>query len=289
MALLDEDIAYHALADVLNQQRLIENILITNSNASRQILWMSSLHNRYYKLHMAWYSQNGEFSYIYKWDPIQTSDIEYKYIVVDENWVWTKYFADNLSKIGTLGLFHSVGPILWYLPSIKKTLYENSIKVNIFDITPYSSNKLDRGGWKGAYNYGSYENLSNFIVDIIDIAKEYSEHKNKKVELLLKHKRSPGSLHDNNYIGLIDSFLESKELKIIHPYENMFNLISGSDLVIVLPYSSPAHVAHYLGVPAIFYDPSQDLIPFYDKSENVSFASGKKELMTTFFALLKEN
>ncbi len=289
MALLDEDIAYHALASILNKNLLIDNILITNSNLVYQPLWMNSLARREYKLHMAWYSQNQEFSYIFKWDPIQTASVAYGYVIVDENWVWTKYFADNLLKAGVQGLFHCIGPILWYLPVRFKSedAVDNSINISIFDITPHGQDRLEKQGWKDACNYGSYRNLSNFIIDIVNVINKYSECRNRKVKLLLKHKRDHLSSHDKDYIALVDSLSKKGDIDVISPDANMFSLISSSKISIVLPYSSPAQVANYLKVPAIFYDPSQELIPFFERSEKVFFASGKDELESKVFELLE--
>ena len=288
MSLLNEDIAFHALAHVSNQQHIIENIFLTNSNAIYQPLWMSNLSDRNYKTHMGWYSQNGEFSYIFKWDPILYHDIDFQRIVVDEHWVWTQYFADNLKKIGVPGLFHCVGPILWYLPLQTEPLKaSNFINISIFDITPHNQSKLDMIGLKDSvYNYGSYENLRAFIMDIIDVSEKYEKYKDKEVRLVLKHKRNHMKSHDQNYIKLVNFLSESGKFKILDTVENIFSIVSRSDLVIVLPYSSPANVAKLMGVPAIFYDPSQDIIPKFDSSGCLNFASGKEELKHNYEILL---
>ncbi len=290
MSLLCTDIACHALAYVSNQQLLIENVLLTNSNASYQPLWMSNLKGRNYKLHMGWYSQNGEFPYILKWDPVHCHDVEFQHIIVDEHWVWTEYYANSLKKIGIPGLVHCVGPILWYLQPktnhLKKV--DNLINVSIFDITPHSKEKLKTMGInEGVHNYGSYENLHAFIMDIIDVSEKYGECKKIEVRLTLKHKRNHMDSHDQCYIKLVNLLSESGRIKILKPEANIFSIISKSDLVIVLPYSSPAIVADYLKVPVIFYDPSQEIVPEFDRSGKIRFSSGKEELRYDYKDLLE--
>ena len=49
-----------------------------------------------------------------------------------------------------------------------------------------------------------------------------------------------------------------EEIQILKWDSDIGNEISKSDLVICVPYSSPALIAKYLGIPTIFYTPSLD-------------------------------
>ena len=290
IAMLDDDFVNHALVDHLNRKSIIENIVITNSNGSCQPLWMNNLQDRYYRLHMAWYSQNTGFFQTFKWDPIRTPDMDIQKINVDEHWVWTKSFAETLKNIGINGLYNYVGPIMWYLPKSYCNPLEkrNYLSIGVFDVTPHGSNRLDREGYKNAYNYGSYKNLSDFILDIVDVSEQCEFNNSQVIKIFLKHKRKHKDSHDQDYIALVNDLSKNNEnIEILDSSVNLFTLIEKCNLVVVLPYSSPAHFASYLGVPAIFYDPSKYIVPDFDKIEECYFASGKDELKHTFLNILK--
>jgi polysaccharide biosynthesis PFTS motif protein len=282
MAILDDDFSYHALVSGLNNRYAIENILITNSNISIQPLWMADLYQKKYSLHMAWYSQNAPFSFVYKCDGVTSVEIRYRDIRVDETWTWTKYFSNHLKSLGTPGVFHDVGPILWYLPPknipIKNKDY---INISVFDVTPVKRDVLDDIGYSDSYMYYSFENMSKFIQDIIYVAKVLEELSGKLVTVSLKHKRELLPHHDIRYMNLIKSFSEdTNDISIIHPDENLYSLVSNSDVVINYPYTSTAYIADYMNIPAIYYDPVQKLIPVYEESEGIMFSSGKDDLLS---------
>jgi polysaccharide biosynthesis PFTS motif protein len=94
-------------------------------------------------------------------------------------------------------------------------------------------------------------------------------------------------LHDPHYISFIQESSSSElNFKLI-PYEaNLFSLLSECSLAVVIPYSSPAYVASYLGVPAIYYDPTRELLPTNEQSSLIFFASGRDELIRTISEIL---
>jgi hypothetical protein len=291
MAILDDDFSYHALVSGLNNKYAIENILITNSYMSIQPLWMADLYQKKYSLHMAWYSQNAPFAFTFREDNIVSDEIEYRNIRVDETWTWTKFFSNHLKSLGTPGVFHDVGPILWYLPPknipIKNKDY---INISVFDVTPIKRDVLDDIGYSDSYVYYSFENMSKFIQDIIYVAKILEELSGKLVTISLKHKRKLLPQHDIRYLNLIKSFSEdTNDISIIHPDENLYSLVSNSDVVINYPYTSTAYIADYMNVPAIYYDPVQKLIPVYEESEGIVFLSGRDNLISELSCLLQNS
>jgi len=118
MAILDSDFSYHALVLYLNKH-LIKEVLITNSNT--QPLWMANLPGRNFKLHMVWYSQST-FGHHFTPRMKDNNPTHFKYIEADEFWVWTKGFSKLLRRMGIKGIFHHVGPILFYSPNYVKKI-----------------------------------------------------------------------------------------------------------------------------------------------------------------------
>ncbi len=284
--ILGRDFAYHAMVSWLNHNGLIHSVVITNSNYAAQPLWMHSLPERRYKTHMAWYSQNS-IPFVYREDSLEEPMPHFRHIRVDETWVWTEGFADYLKRIGVKGEVHVIGPILFYLPSAVKVNSPAPIHVAVFDVTPFNPEVEKELGLVD--NYYKSDTLIQFMQDIFLARGDIENKSGIKPSILLKHKRNYHPLHDPHYISFIQESSSSERNFQLVPYEaNMFSLLSECNLAVVIPYSSPAYVASYLGVPAIYYDPTRELLPTYEQNSLISFASGRDELIRTIREILSK-
>ncbi len=289
MVILEEDFSYQAIAISLNKEHLIKDIVITNSNMSRQLLWMSNLPNKTHTLHMAWYSQNAPFAFTFKADNIVIDEIGYRNIRVDETWVWTKYFANHLKNLGIPGIFHDIGPILWYLPPKNTPIKnKNCINIMVFDVVPKKRETLDLLGRSDFYVYNSFEIISKFILDIIRVSNTLEKAIGVEFKVMLKNKRGWGEHDDLRYVDFIDNLVNKGELILLEHTENVYSIISQSDIVVGSPYTSPIYVADHLGTPSVFYDPTEKLLPVYEESKGIEFISGKEELESGLGRLLHE-
>jgi polysaccharide biosynthesis PFTS motif protein len=121
--------------------------------------------------------------------------------------------------------------------------------------------------------------MSKFINDIVDVVNGIEKYSNRKINLLLKHRMNDVGHDDEQYNSLITNLSEvEKRIFVVNPYVNFYSLVEKCDLIIVFPYSSPAYVADYIGVPAVYFDPIKNLIPIYERTKKISFASGRDEL-----------
>ena len=77
----------------------------------------------------------------------------------------------------------------------------------------------------------------------------------------------------------------------VHHSTNMFHLISGSNLAIVYPFSSPAYIADFVRVPAIFYDPTHSIsrYDFGDCDSLIEFENNPEDLFNTTELMLKRS
>ena len=137
------------------------------------------------------------------------------------------------------------------------------------------------------FDYYTPEILIAFIGDIVDTVKNLELETGRKIRIHLKPKRERHVKNDSTYLDLISNLSKnSRGIRIIKPDENMYKMISESNLSIVIPYSSPAYVADSLGVPSIYFDPTKKLIPGYEETDNILFASGKNDLHNKIFKIL---
>ena len=277
IALLGRDFAYQAMVNSLNSRGLIEAVVITNSNYSAQPLWMRETGDRSFIVHMIWYSQNI-IPFTYVDDMVSAAVPNYRYLSADEHWLWTEDFAKYLKSLSIKGIIHLVAPIMWYLPKIAASQIKKTGQVNVtvFDVTPVNKAYADKIGiYKNYYNI---DNCNNFINSIITTCEAVSKDVGIKVEVYLKHKRAFFETHDVKYIQLIKELSDSKRLTLVDYDSNIFNLISDSQFVIVMPYSSPAIIANSLKVPAVYFDASNMLAPIPNTHDTIHHVSNKKVL-----------
>lgn len=283
--ILGRDAAYHAAAAALNRTAGLRTVVLTNSNCSAQALWMEALPGRRYRTHMVWYSENS-VPVVYSDDPVDTPLSNFRFIKVDEMWVWTRGFQDFLEKLGCRAIHHVVGPILWYLPEALQPQNNGEIRIAVFDVTPVRDDVALRIG--AINNYYSTANMARFIEDILHACAETERIIGRRVRILLKHKRSYYKpTHDAGYISLIEKISgPGQTVELVPPDANMYSLVSGCDLVLITPYSSPAHVATSLGCPAIYYDPTMTVWPVFAKHPLLMFVAGREELVKSLSQFL---
>ena len=277
--ILGRDAAYHAAATALHRTAGLEAVLLTNSNYSAQVLWMAALPGRRHRTHMAWYSENS-VPVVRSDDPVDTPLPNFRFIKVDEAWIWTDGFRDFLERLDCRASYHVVGPILWYLPGPQMPRPRDSeeIRVAVFDVTPVRDDVAFRIG--GINNYYSTANMIRFIEGVLYACTETGRIAGKHVKILLKHKRDYKPTHDTDYISLIEKISgPGQTVELAPPDGNMYSLISGCDLAVVIPYSSPALVVTSLGRPAFYYDPTSRVRPVTSERPLLRFIAGRESLV----------
>ena len=283
MCVLARDLAYQATAARLEDKGLIENVIITNSNYSAQPLWMRPHERRRHATHMVWYSQNC-IPFVYAFDPVRTQLPNHRHMAFDETWVWTEGFGDYIRSLGTRARIHVVGPIVFYLPKAAPSDHDGALRVMVFDVTPVRREVARRIGL--LYNYYSAENLLKFITDIVTAAARTEEKLGRKVRLVLKHKRSHEPTRDPGYVAAIERFTEAGALQLESPDTNVYALIARADVVIAVPWSSPVYVAQNAGKPALYYDPTGELLPAHEAAADVPFVAGAAKLEQRLLEML---
>jgi polysaccharide biosynthesis PFTS motif protein len=161
----------------------------------------------------------------------------------------------------------SIGPIIFRdLSQFGKSAKQKSYQVKtvtVFDVTP----KMNAG--KEAFYSDSV--MINFIRDIrIAINSKYPS-----ALIRLKPKRQYSSEDSFRYQEFLES--HSSDLEILEWDSDIVAEILKSDLVVCIPYSSPALISKYLGVPTIFYSPTSDF-NLEQTHEGVSVILGLNEL-----------
>lgn len=283
VVLLARDAAFHTLIHALNRAELIESVIITNSHYHVQPLWMRALPGRKFTTHMVWYSQNS-VPFTYRFDGVRSYLPNHRHIEVDNIWVWTTGFGNYLREQGAAGEIQVVGPILWHLSQPESDAKTHSGAIVVFDVTPFNQEFIERFGLP--YNYYQARNVQTFIKDIIAARGHITAQTGKVVPICIKHKRSFSPQHDRGYLDFIKDADRNGVIEVAPTQTNLYSLISGAKVVVVMPYSSPAYVAAELGVPAIYFDPSGELVPTHEQRPGITFVAGREALQRTLTEVL---
>jgi hypothetical protein len=277
LLLLARDFAYFPTIKRLDELRKIEAVLITNSFYATQPLWMRNTPQRHFLVHMVFYSQNI-VPHAYVDDGLVSDMPYYRHTRVDVIWVWTNGFKEYLRSLGLHCDINAVGPILWYMP-VQYATHSTSdeVRIVIYDLTPVKDDVSF--GIRLITNYYETQNLIRFVFEIVEVCEDLSKKTGVKIRLQLKHKRGHIATHDARYLDSIRQLHDSGRIaELVSPQESLYALSIASDLSIVIPFSSPAYVADYVGRPSIYFDPIATLCPNFEKGDQVRFASGREQL-----------
>lgn len=284
LSLISKEFAYSSVSFALDERSLIESIILTCSSWGCQPLWVRSL--RQTPVHMIWYSQAWTTA-SYLSDGLKSVVPALRWIKADRHWVWTKAFAKYLASLGYGDTkIEVVGPIVWYLPELVPT-DNSSIRIQAFDV-PAVTDKVMLEVVGEITNYFHLNNLRAFVSDVVAMKQPLEEALKLPVSISLKMKRGMRRDYAVEYFEYMDALFAEGRLKKASFEENLYGLISGSDLVVAYPFTSPAYIAEWLGVPCIYYDPTQTILrdDFFDSESTVRFARGPAELLSAALELL---
>ena len=284
VVLLARDYAQFNVMQFLGEAGAIEALIYTNSNYLVQPLW-ARLKKRPYRTHLIWYSQNC-FPFIYKDDSTVSYLPGYKQMAIDQHWVWTAGFQQYLSTAAKQnGNIEVIGPVMWYLPKQVDRRQANTIKIAIFDVTPFKNEIIKKVGLYD--NYYSSATARKFIKDIVNVFDDISQkNKDLKIELFLKHKRGQVVGHDVEYLQLVEDLHTEGRIKLAPSNSNIYSLLYESDLSIAIPYTSTVYISSSINKPAIYFDPTDTLFPSYEKSVFIRFAGSVKELKDSIMQVI---
>jgi polysaccharide biosynthesis PFTS motif protein len=214
---------------------------------------------------MFWYSDNS--TQISR-RPLE--ELDYSYLtqpLINEHYVWTLSWKKTLAAYNPEAEIKALGPVIFRVietpekaPSFKS---KPTKRILIFDVTP---KKL-----ASPSSIYSEENMRKFLFDIVDI----TDHNSFPVSLILKPKRK--YLNSDSAIYLNEVTLHAHKLSILQWNCDIVKEINHADLVICIPFTSPALISSYLGVPTVFYTPTSDF-ELGHSHEGIPVLQGRDEL-----------
>jgi polysaccharide biosynthesis PFTS motif protein len=145
---------------------------------------------------------------------------------------------------------YAIGPILFQTKIVAERSTNNYI-ITFFDVTPFApSNDWIVGTQENFYSerdaLGDFEAFKKLSADLL---KSYVN----EVKVRIKPKRTYNPVHSKKYIEQIIKSSREHQIELLSPNENLYKVVSQSDLVIATPWTSPAVLAKEMALNSVFF------------------------------------
>jgi polysaccharide biosynthesis PFTS motif protein len=216
---------------------------------------------------MIWYSANSKP--IYAVDDELRPEVDFGAFreIIDEHWVWNMEQVEFLESNGIKSGI-AVGSVLFQ----DKVLVEPNLEkfvITYFDVTPFQGN----GGFYCEKNATSVLKELRVLIEFFQV--KYPN----QVVFRLKPKRRYSDLHAKDYISLVRRLSEESLLELVPASANLYQIISGSDLVLAFPFTSPALIARELQIDSFYLSTGIKGWDVLESSDEVSVVDQLDDLL----------
>ena len=170
----------------------------------------------------------------------------------DIHWVWTNEYAEYLKKFNDSITFRAVGSITFRKLEISKKIPKDLV-ITIFDVAPQT--KIEKN------NFYNLKTAFKFIEDVIKVRDENDLFHDYVIQLKPKRYLDK-NVHSPDYIEYLLNLNARNKIKLLPWDDNPYSVISNSELIVSIPFTSIAYIGIELGVKTIFY------LPFKRQLEN---------------------
>jgi hypothetical protein len=189
---------------------------------------------------MAWYSTNSKP--IYALDDLNRDGINVDAFkdFINEHWVWNQEDVEFLQSNG-IDRVIPVGPIVFQDKVVVGNDPEKFV-ITYFDVTPL----------QGSTGFYSEKNVMAVLNHVLKLGEIISQKYPNKTIICIKPKRQYFAYHSKGYIATIKTTAKMGKIRFLSPSSNLYETITKSDLVIAIPFTSPALIAKELKVKQYF-------------------------------------
>jgi polysaccharide biosynthesis PFTS motif protein len=213
--------------------------LITTQSSLKRLPSAFKIAGRQKKI-MVWYSTNSKQIFDSEDKNRNGIEIEEFKDYVNEHWVWNEYEVKFLQSSGVRNVI-PVGPVVFQYPKSAQKKSKTYV-ITYFDVTPFQN-------FGGFYSENNTTSVLNLIIRLSEVLNEKYPG---QVLLLLKPKRKYRKSHSISYVSLVKKSVRNQKIGFIPPSANLYESIWSSDLVLAIPFTSPAVLAKELNVRSFF-------------------------------------
>lgn len=261
------------------------NYYFHNSTSILRPLWTYQAENKGSSIILYFYSAHI-YTYKSPKGKYYNELYNYRYLSWPKYYVWHDYHKKYL--VSLLGedqknKFEIVGPV-WFESSnsfdLPKIARGEKI-ISIFDINVYNSVHFLSLGHPN--DYFTSETLLKFHNDIIEVI-----GKCKNTIGILKNKRAKSKFDSKSYnLKLETLYKKNRSVLKTDASLDAHSLIENSVASINIPFTSTAHVANYLGIPSVYYDPVQQIQPDDRGLSGIPLIQDKEDLALWLNSVIK--
>lgn len=257
------------------KNKMVVNLDLITTNSSLSLLPKAMERNCNGKRIMLWYSSNSRIINHRKAKISLSWRVQYIREFVDLHLVWNESDCDFLKSIGITNVF-PVGSIL-FQDRLIATKSNSCFKVTIFDLTPISIARQSQ--LRIEHNFLSEEKMLQDLRALLHITDSLQKKYANYIEFRLKPKRRYMKYHSKKYVAEIRKNHRSGKILLLNPSENLYKLVSESDLVISTPYSSPATLAKELQVNVVYFATNRDNWILPKEYDGIKIVTSASELL----------
>jgi len=229
-----------------SQHSQIELITTLSSGLKLPICFREEYAKQTHRI-MLWYSNNS-FQITNRHATVKTQHPLANFSKeIDLNLVWSSSQKRELESLD-LGACQIIGPIHFqkhYDLSVAKEKQSKELRVAFFDVIPIQHLQLG--------NFYSSKACRNNLLSTVELLSTVCRSENMNLTFVLKPKREYKlKYHDRAYIELCTSLAETKKIIVEEAQVNLYSFLSGVDLVLGVPFTSPVQLAHHLGIKAAY-------------------------------------
>jgi len=228
---------------------------------------------RMFKTHVIHYSQNSKYiTYVDEKIEIPNNSMINKKSLGDIHWVWTKKYAKYLEKFNNDIDFKYCGSITFKMKEFDSEVKKKKI-ITLFDVAPQQQYRNE--------NFYNDESAIKFIEDILRL-KDAIQSLNDFIIQIKPKRELNRRVHSKKYIDFLQDLVQKGEIRVVPWDSNPYTLVSESQLIISIPFTTAAYIGIEMGTESIFY------FPFTRKLENsiyedeIQIIHGNDELLEYF-------
>ena len=238
------------LIKYLSEQNL--EIVVVDSFGSwldEPLIFFQAESQRFARTIMIHYSENSLY-----YEKSQAANPElvpkFETVMADEQWVWSKEYAEYFNSRSATKNFISKGPLIYReIDSLSREKKIGTIKnssnlqISIFDDAPTIDNE-----W---IFHSNLESGLGFLHTIEKVSARL-EFEGINLNFLFKQKRRRIESHSDLYFQELEKIVSNENFNLVDWHESPASLITKSDYVICALATSPAIIARHFGVPVCY-------------------------------------
>jgi polysaccharide biosynthesis PFTS motif protein len=216
---------------------------------------------------MAWYSTNSKPIYASNDKERRGVNVDEFKNIIDEHWVWNSGEISFLQSHSIENVI-AVGPVIFQDRIIEEKDTKKFV-ITYFDVTPL----------QGSVDFYSEKNTSVVLNNILRLIDHLEAKYPGRTIVRVKPKRKYSKYHAEKYISLLTSSTKQNKIKGLPASANLYQTISQSDLVLAIPFTSPALLGKELGVNSYFVSTGIDGWDVPKSSEEIPVIYQFQELL----------